>query len=98
MEEVETKIKDAARYLLAVNQNVLFRQVPSARTDHEGSNLVVQPVGFSFGTLIAYGFIDRVAQVYMAIDQVLPTRSVRILEIGHKDLCAGVQGINDHLP
>ena len=40
---------------------------------------------------------DRVAQVELALDHVLPERGVRVLEVGQPDLGAGVQRVDRHL-
>ena len=41
--------------------------------------------------------VDRVAQVDLALDIVLPGGGIRIFEIGHEDVRAGVQRVDHHL-
>ncbi len=39
----------------------------------------------------------RVAQIDLALDEIVPARRVRVLEIGHEDVGAGIQRVDDHL-
>src|SRR3546814_2726433 len=64
----------------------MFRRPPrSTRTD------TLLP----YTTLFRSG--DRVAQVELALDQVVPGRRRRVLEVRHEDAGAAVQRVDDHL-
>ena len=97
-EEVEAEIEEAAGHRLAVDDEVLLRQMPAARADEQdrgpGGELV-------FLAALRVGEVDLVGpavlEVDLALDLVFPGRRVGILEIGHEDLGAGVQRVDDHL-
>ena len=82
---------------LAVQPDVLFRQVPAARPHHERGRLLVESILFSLGTGEADRAADGFAEVPLALDQVVPGRRIGVLEVGHVDTCAGVQRVDDHL-
>ncbi len=96
MEEVEREVEDAAGDGFAVNNEVLFWQVPAARAHQQRRSLLVKFVLFAFRAGIADDAIDGVAQVDMALDGFRPDGREGVLEIGHEDLCPGIQGVDDH--
>src|SRR5262249_41888664 len=98
VEEVEREIEDAARDRLPVDRHVLLRQMPAARAHEQGSDLLVQLVSLPIGAHIVDAAAYRVAQVDVALDQVVPLRRVGVLEVGHEDLRAGNERVDDHLP
>src|SRR5439155_7036772 len=61
-EEVQAEVEQRARNALLVHQQVLVRQVPSARTDEEGGGLLVQRVRLAV-LLERDRALDRVGQV-----------------------------------
>ena len=69
----------------AVDQKVLFHQVPAARTHHQRGGLFAQLVVLAFGAGIGDGAADGVAQVDLALDDVPPGGRVGVFEIGHED-------------
>ena len=73
-------------------------QVPAARAHEEHRDLLVQLVLLSRGRIgIGNRAPDGIAQIDLAVDQVVPRRRVGVLEIGHENLRAGVQRVDDHL-
>ena len=97
VEEVEPEVGQAARGPVAVDQDVLLGQVPAARPDHDGRGLLAEGVGLALGRGEVDAPLDRVAQVELAADHVLPQRRVRVLEVGQPDPRAGVQRVDGHL-
>ena len=70
--------------------------MPAARADHQCRRILAESVLLSFGTEIADGTLHRVPKIDLALDVVLPGWRVRILEVSHEDIGAGVQRIDDH--
>ena len=95
--EVDAEVEEPRRDVLAVDLDVALLQVPAARTDEEHGDLVVQRVAL-LALLERDRPLDRVREVLLAADDVLPGRRVRVLEVGHVDPSAGVEGVDDHLP
>jgi hypothetical protein len=97
VEEDQAEVEEAAGDALAVDQHVLLVEVPAARTDLQGGDLVVELVflpGFvGEGQFAADGLV----QVDLALDLVVPVRGVGVLEVGHVGVGAGVEGVDDHL-
>ena len=56
-----------------------------------------QLVALALRAGVGDGAVDRVAQVDLAVEVVSPGGRVGVLEIGHEDAGAGVQGVDDHL-
>ncbi len=83
--------------MLAVDLDVALLQVPASRADEEHGDLVVQRVAL-LALLERDRPLDRVREVLLAADDVLPRRRVRILEVGHVDARARVERVDDHLP
>ncbi len=49
VEDVEAEVEEAGRDGLAIHQQVPLGEVPAARADDEGGDLVVKPVLLAFG-------------------------------------------------
>jgi hypothetical protein len=77
---------------------VAFDQVPAAGTDDERGHRVAQPVLLALGAGEVDPPLDGVGQVDLAADHVGPGRGVGVLEVGHEDPRARVQGVDQHLP
>ncbi len=97
MEEVKAEVEDGPGHGLAIDEDVLFDEVPAAWTHKEDGNLVVELVlllrgGVSEGNRAA----DGVAQVELAFEEIVPQRRAGIFKVGHEDLGAGVEGVDDH--
>ncbi len=96
MEDGEAEVEEARRDRLAVDEHVPLDEVPAARARDEDGGLFVQPVG-----LLAGVQLDRAAhgigEVALALDDVLPRRRARVLEVGHEDPGARVHGVDHHL-
>jgi len=84
------------RHALAVDRHVLLVEMPAARTHDQRRDLVVQPVRLAV-LLERDRAAYRVLQVDLAVDLVRPARRVRILEVRHVRVGAGVQRVDDHL-
>ena len=96
VEHVEREVEDAGRDRVAVDQDVLLEQVPAARAHEQGRQVLAERVVLAAARQ-RDGAVDRVAQVDLTLDRVLPGRRVRVLEVGHEHLRAGVQRVDDHL-
>ena len=96
VEEIQPEVEDPAAHLLAVHQHMLFVHVPAARTRYEHGNLVVQLVVLAV-LFQGNGATDGIAQVDLPVDDVVPFRAVRILQVRHEGQRAGVKRIDDHL-
>ncbi len=97
VEGVEAKVEQARTHRRTVEQRVLLDEVPPAWTDDERRDLFVQGVAL-LACVERDRPGDRVQQVALAFDDVLPGRGVRVLEIGHEDARARVEGVDHHLP
>ena len=98
MEEVQAEIEQRAGHRHAVDRHVLLRQVPAARPHEQHGGLVVQPVLAARLRIDVVDLpVDRARQVELSVDHVGPGRRAGILEVGHEDVGAAVQRIDDHL-
>ena len=97
MEHVEAEVEQPGRHRLAVDEDVLLEQVPAARPDEQRGDLVVQAV-LLLARVERDRALDRVDQVRLALDAIRPGGRVRILEVGHEHLRAGVERVDHHLP
>ena len=97
VEEVERKIEERPGNRLAVDLDVLLAQVPTAGTDKQRRGMLVQTILLAVGTVVGDRAPDRLANVELALDRGVEGGRVRVLEIGHEDLGAGVQRVDDHL-
>jgi hypothetical protein len=77
--------------------HMLLVEVPAARADLQGGDLVVELVFLAGFVLEAQLAADGLVQVDLALDLVVPLRAVGILEVGHVGVGARVVGIDDHL-
>ena len=100
VEHEEREIEDAALHALAVDRHVLLVEMQAARAHLQHRDLVVQLVALGAGRarlLERQGAADRLADVDLALDLVRPQRRVRVLEVGHVRIGAGIEGVDDHL-
>ena len=96
-EEVEAEVEQARRHRRAVDLEVPLLQVPAARPHEQGRRLLVQAVLLLAGIELDRA-VERVREVDLALDAVLPGRRVRVLEVGHEHLRARVERVDHHLP
>ncbi len=96
--EIDCKIEQGPRDLLAVDVDMRFGQVPTARTHQQHRGLIAE------GIVLARRWIGEVEpagpavlQIHLAFDQIGPGRRSGVLEVRHEHTCAGVQGVDDHL-
>ena len=97
VEQVEPEVEQAGRHRDVVDEHARLDEVPAARPDQQRRDLVVEPVGLAFRRLEGQLAADRVDQGRLAADDVRPGRRQRILEVGHEDARAGVEGVDHHL-
>jgi hypothetical protein len=76
---------------------VLLAQVPASGAYDDGRGVVSEPVGLAVRVGERERPADRVPQVELALDQVLPQRGVGVLEVGQPHLRAGVERVDRHL-
>src|SRR6185503_20145212 len=98
VKEVEPEVEQTGRYWLAVQQRVLFLEVPAAWPYHQCRELLIQAVPFALRTRVLQGPADRLHAVELAGNNVGPGRRERILEIRHEDLGPGIERVDHHLP
>ena len=97
VEEDEAEVEQAGRDGGAIDQHVRLVQVPAARPDHErGQAAVVQRVRLLVG-LEGEPAAHRLGHRPLAGHDVLPGGGERVLEVGHEDPGARVQGVDHHL-
>jgi hypothetical protein len=97
VEQIEAEVDERTRRLLAVHEHMLLKEVPAARTYEQRRGLRVQPILFAVGIGEADRAVDRVPQIDLALDDVVPGRRERILAIRHEHLRARVERVDDHL-
>ena len=97
MEEVEPEIEEAGRNRHAVDEDVALDEVPAAGPDHERREAVVEAVGLALGAVERELAPDGGLQRRLAADDVRPRRRQRVLEVGHEDPGARVEGVDHHL-
>ena len=96
VEEVQAEVEEAGRDGLAIDEHMLFRQVPAARAHQQGGDLLVEAIVFAFRAVEVDGAADGVAQVDLSLDSGFPGGRVGVLEVGHEDVRAGVQRVDHH--
>ena len=98
VEDVKAEIEQRAGHLLAVDDDMALGQMPAARPHHQHGGLTLERVGLA---ACRVGEVDlagpAVLQVGLALDHVGEDGRGRVLEIGHEDLGAGIERIDDHL-
>jgi hypothetical protein len=96
---VQREVGEAAGRALPIDQDVLLVQVPAARADHDRGQLVVrvQRVDLALVAGEVDGPVQRVLQVELAGDHVVPQWRVGVLEVSQPDVRAGVQRVDRHL-
>jgi hypothetical protein len=98
VEEVETKIEQAAGDRLALNSEVLLVKVPASSTSDQGGKGTVCAELVLFVSLLEVDLTaDSIIQVDLAGDHVRPGRGTRVLEIRHISPDIRIQSIDDHL-
>src|SRR5437763_7954359 len=97
VKKVEREVEDAARDRRAVDLDGLLRQVPAARPHEERGELRVQLVFLDLRRDVVDLAPDRVAQIEVALDVVVPFGRIGILEVGHEDARARIESVDDHL-
>ena len=75
----------------------LFGQVPAARAHQQRGGLLVETVDAAVRVVEGDRALDRVDQVDLALDHVLPGRRVGVLEVGHVHVRARVERVDEHL-
>src|SRR5579885_1246855 len=96
VKEIQAKIEQRGRYRLAARERVFLDKVPSARPHQQNRRFFRQPVVLAFRTCVLDHAADGVFQIQIAVDVVAPGRRVRVLEIRHEDVRAGVQRVDNH--
>ena len=98
VEKEQAEIEQRPRHRRAVDQEVLFRQMPAARAHEQHRRLVVQRiVPARFGVVEGDRAPHRVDQIRLAVDHVVPGRRVRVLKIGHEHARPAVERVDHHL-
>ena len=97
VKQVQAEVDERARHLLAIDEQVLLEEVPAARAHEQHRDLRIRRYCLPSGVLNPIVRVDRVAQVDLAVDDVVPGRRERVLAVRHEHFRARVQRIDDHL-
>ena len=97
VEDIKAKIEERTGHPLAIDQYMLFRQMPAAWAHHQGGGIGADGVG------LARCFVGKaeragpaVFEIDLAFDHIRPSRRGGVLEIGHEHFRAGIQRVDDH--
>src|SRR5438067_13915117 len=82
VEEGQAEVGERPRDERSVDDEMLLRQVPAARTDEQRRDLVVELVGLPIRGRESELLADRVHEIDVADDHVAPGGRQRVLEIG----------------
>ncbi len=96
VEHHQPEVEEAGRDGGAIDRQVRLVQVPASRTDDERRYLGIQRVGLLIG-LEGEAPAHRLVHCPLPGDHVVPGGGEGVLEIGHEDARAGVEGIDHHL-
>ena len=95
----QTEIEQGAGDRLAIDGDVRLGQMPAARARHQHRRAVRQAKLFAaVGIGEAQLIVPAIADIDLAVDQVLPGRRRAILEIGHIDAAIGVEPFDQLAP
>ena len=83
MEKVKPKIKQAGRYGLAVNADVVFGQVPASGAHHQGSRFLIEGVLLAVWIGKGDAAVNGIAQIDLPLNNVIPGWGGRVFKIGH---------------
>src|SRR6185369_9226267 len=98
VKEVEAKVKDGRRHGLTIDQHMPLDHMPASSADKKNCGPLVQSVRLAgLWVFKRDGAANRVTQVDLAIDQVVPERGGRVFKVRHEYMSARVERINDHL-
>src|SRR5215470_8725988 len=97
VENVEREVEDAARDGSAIDGHVLLGKVPAARAHEQRRDLFVELVFLAFRADVVDAPADRVAQIDLPLDVVVPGRRIRVLEVRHEYLGPRIERVDDHL-
>ena len=76
---------------------MFFVEVPATGADDQHRRVILEPVLLAFGAGELDFVTDRVTQIDLALDHVLPGRRQRVLAVSHEYPGAGIQRIDHHL-
>ncbi|MNT46289.1 hypothetical protein D3C72_1829210 [compost metagenome] len=74
VQEVECKVEQAARDGRTIEGDVFFRQVQTTDPADEDGRIRVQGIGLALGAGVGDGAVDRIAQVDLPLDHLVPGR------------------------
>ena len=97
LQKKEREIEERAGDRFSVDQRVGFVEMPAARADQQRGSAGIQLVLFALRAAEADVAAHGVAQIDLAVDIVVPGGRIGVLEIGHEDLRAGIEGVDHHL-
>ena len=94
--EINCEIENSARDPSAIYKDMLFIQMPAAWPHQQHRGFLIELIGLAV-LLKPDGATNRIPQIDLALNLVVPVRGIGVLEVGHEGVCARVQGIDDHL-
>ena len=96
--KVECEIHQAAGDRPAVSRNVLFIKMETAHPRNQYCRIIAEFVRLAGRRIVKPNCpIYRIAQIDLAVDNVLPGRGQRIFKIRHEDFDVRIKRIDDHL-
>jgi hypothetical protein len=95
--EVGRDVEECTGDRFAVDQDVLFHEVPATRPDDQRGDLITQCIVLAVRVGEIEGALQRRQQIDLPGDHVVERRSVAVLEVGHEHFCTGVERVNDGL-
>src|SRR6266446_10815310 len=84
VKEVETKVEKRGGDRLLIHFEMLFVEVPTSGTHHQGCDLGVEAVLLPFRTGVSDRTGDGVSKVGLSLEVVVPGGRVGVLKIGHE--------------
>ena len=97
VEEAEPEVEQAGRDGQTVDEDVALDEVPAPGAHHRHRPLVGKAVLLAFGAPELEGALDRLGEVGLAADHVVPHRRVGVLEVDHEDIRTRIECVDEHL-
>src|SRR5207249_2059438 len=99
VKEIEAKIQEAPRNRPSFKGDVALGEVEPARAHQEHGGLLMETVLLARGRIVeGEPSANRVAEVELPFDEVIPGRGIRVLEIRHEEIGARVERVDRERP
>src|SRR5699024_3212475 len=98
VEEVQSEIDQAGRNRTTVDPNVLLHEMPTAWPRDDRRGIIAHGVALAGLRREIDVASNRIIEVELTVDDIVPGRGTRVLEVGEPHLRAGIQRVDRHLP